>query len=293
MVEYLQADTLKNDVTKSNGLDMEVIVHESVDSTNSWSQRQCKIGRILPFACFAENQTSGRGRRGKQWAMSAYSNIAMSISWPYVLSHQLLHLMPLSIAMAVVRVLEELNFGHVQIKWPNDIYVHGRKIAGILIETQPIKQKLFADNVIVDGFKNKEQTAVVIGVGLNYDISSLRRSRDLDRIQAISGSTDIVQEIHEQNVGQVIERSMVASLLLQHVVTACQNYQLDSSHNLERFRARYDFCKNKMVKVTLDTHEVLSGVAQGVNDRAELVVIIDGEERAFNSAEVSVRAEPQ
>ena len=63
------------------------------------------------------------------------------------------------------------------------------------------------------------------------------------------------------------------------------------SKNLEKFRASYDFCKQKKVEIILDNKEVLSGIAQGVNDNAELLVLVDGELRVFNSADVSVRAD--
>ncbi len=51
------------------------------------------------------------------------------------------------------------------------------------------------------------------------------------------------------------------------------------------------FVKRKPVEVILDNNEVLSGIAQGVNDNAELLVLIDGEQRVFNSADVSVKAD--
>ena len=297
MAEYLQANVLKSDIIKVHNLDMDVIVHESVDSTNSWSLQQCKAGKILPFACFAENQTVGKGRRGKQWIMSARSNIAMSVSWPYALLRQQLHLLPLSIALAVVETLEKLNLGHVQIKWPNDVYVQGKKIAGILIETQSIKQKMPDDEVLddsslYDSFVDKGQAAVVIGVGLNYDMSSFTQLQVLNRPHIFPEVTDIEQEFHKQRVGQKVGRSTVASLLLQHVVSVCQNYQLDSPLYLERFRERYDFCRNKHVEITQENQEVLYGIAQGVNERAELIVMIYGENHVFNSAEISVKANP-
>ena len=109
MTGHLQANVLKTVVAETRKIDMDVMVHEVIDSTNSWSLQQCRDGKTLPFACFAENQTSGKGRRGKQWIMSAYANIAMSVSWSFGSPRQQLHLLPLSIALAVVKTLEKLN----------------------------------------------------------------------------------------------------------------------------------------------------------------------------------------
>ena len=291
MAEHLPADVLKAVVAEKNNVDMDIVVHESIDSTNSWSLRQCRAGKILPFACFAEDQTLGRGRRGKQWMMSAQSGIAMSLSWPFVLSHQQLHLLPLSIALAIVETLENLNLKHVQIKWPNDVYVQGKKIAGILIETQPVKESLSVEKANDQQFMARRQIAVVIGVGLNYDMSSFVSSLQDDSYQVLAKLTDIKREIKMQAIEQKIDRVMAASTLLQYVVSVCQNFQQDPQCFLEKFRTRYDFCKNKTVEVTLDNKETVSGIALGVNKGAELIVLVDGKERAFNSAEVSVKAD--
>ena len=281
-MEYLHAGILKAVVAKHNNVDMDVVVHQLVDSTNSWSLQQCKHGRVLPFACFAEQQSQGRGRRGKQWLASARSNITMSVSWPFVLSGQQLQLLPMSIAMAIVDTLEDLGLKHVQVKWPNDVYVRGKKIAGILIETQPIKER----HAVA-----AKATAVVIGVGLNYDMSSYASSSGWGEHRLLPGFTDIRREIKVQAVERQADRVMVASTLLQTLVNVCQGFQQEPKRLLEKFRAGYDFCKNKTLEITLDNNETASGVALGVNDAAELIVLIDGERRTFNSAEVSIKAD--
>jgi len=289
MTGYLQVDVMKAAIAEAHNVDMDVIVHESIDSTNSWSIQECKRGKALPFACFAENQTSGKGRRGKQWLMSAYSNIAMSISWPYILPRQQIHLLPLSVALAVVKTLEEFGLQQVQIKWPNDVYVQGKKIAGILIETQPIRKRLREGDVAVNRSIDENQTAVVIGVGLNYDMSSFVSTVKNNAAEILPGITDITREM----AGQKIDRGLMALMLLQKVVGICKDFQQNSKQNLDEFRMRYDYCKNNMVEILLDNKETLSGIARGVNDVAELLVMIDGEERAFNSAEVSVKTDTQ
>ena len=274
MAKDLQAAALKAVVAEECSSDIDVVVHESIDSTSSWCLQQSRAGKGLPFACFAEEQTQGRGRRGKDWLMSRCSNIAMSVAWPFVVSYQQMQLLPLSIALAIVDTLESFGIEHVQIKWPNDVYVRDKKIAGILIETQPVKSKL----------KEDKHVAVVVGVGLNYDMSMLDK-----KMQQTLILTDISSEAESQSLEIKPERTKVAATLLQNIVVVCQNYQQASKYSLEKFRAQYDYCKEKNVEVILDNDDVLSGLAQGVNDNAELLVLIDGQQRAFNSAEVSVQ----
>ncbi len=298
--EYLQANVLKTEAANTSGVNLDVVVHESIDSTNNWSLQQCRSGRVLPFACFAEEQSSGRGRRGKHWLMSAYSNIAMSLTWPFVLWQQPLHLLPLSIALAIVETLESLGIKHVQIKWPNDVYVQGKKIAGILIETQPIKVGQVNERVN-KSLTDSKHVAVVIGLGLNYQMlmvdqtsfnpelnPELIQTRGVNQLLVL---TDICEQVKSQKIATKPERSIVASVLLHNVITVCQHFRQTSKKNLEKFRASYDFCKQKKVEIILDNKEVLSGIAQGVTDNAELLVLVEGELRIFNSADVSVRAD--
>jgi BirA family biotin operon repressor/biotin-[acetyl-CoA-carboxylase] ligase len=285
-VESLQAGILKIKAANTSEVISDVVVHETIDSTNNWSLQQCKSGRLLPFACFAEEQTSGRGRRGKRWFMSAHRGIAMSLTWPFVLSKQPLHLLPLSIALAIVETLEGLGIKHVQVKWPNDVFVQGKKIAGILIETQPIKDGQVNGRLnksVIDG----KPVAVVIGLGLNYQMLA----NDQLKIKELPVLTDICEQIKLQKIATKPERNIVASALLHNVIAVCRDFRMMSGKNLEKFRAAYDFCKQKKVEIILDSKEVLSGIAQGVNDNAELLVLVEGELRVFNSADVSVRAD--
>lgn len=271
-------DNLQVDLLKVAAL-TDVVVHQSIGSTNQWCLQQCKSGRSLPFACFAEEQTSGRGRRGKQWHMSAQSNIAMSIVWSFVMSEKSLHLLPLTIAIVIAETLEDMGLKQIQIKWPNDVYVRGKKISGVLIETQTVKTQ--HNKKTVD-----KNIAVVIGVGLNYDMSMHDNALLKDELLL----TDICSEIAKQKVATIPQRNTVANSLLQKVVVACQSFNETSKLNLEKFRTKYDYCRNKSIEILMDDQTMISGIAQGVNDDAELLVLVDGAVSVFNSAEISIKA---
>lgn len=268
----LRANILQAVAAEANGVDIDVTVHQEIDSTNTWSLQQVKLGKTVPFACFAESQIVGKGRRGKQWFMSANTDIAMSICWVFDVLQQQLSLLPLSVALSVVKALEKIGIKDVQIKWPNDVYVKGKKIAGILIETQ--------------SGNSQSSMTVVIGVGLNYDMSLLEEAISDSLFGEKISLTDIKREINTEE----IDRELVAAVLLQNIVAVCQNFHQNSDQYMEEFTMKYDFCKDKMVDVRLDNDVCLSGMAIGVNELAELIVNIDGEVRTFNSAEVSVRA---
>jgi BirA family biotin operon repressor/biotin-[acetyl-CoA-carboxylase] ligase len=219
-----------------------------------------------------------------------------------------MNLLPLSIALAIVETLENLGLKQVQVKWPNDVYVQGKKIAGILIETQAIRRGQVSESVTdekstngkpgngksgSDKPANDKQLAVVIGLGLNYQMLKSNHKSDQTRPDQMKTLvlTDICQQIQSQKIAVKPTRSSVASALLCNVITVCHNFSQVSAKNLEKFRDSYDFCKQKEVKIILDNNEVLTGVAQGVNGNAELLVLVAGELRVFNSADVSVRAD--
>lgn len=285
----MQAELLKSMVVKNNGLDMDVTVLDSTDSTNNWSLQQCREGRAMPFSCFAEEQTSGRGRRGKQWLMVGGANIAMSVAWTFDLQPQQLQLLPLSIALAIVDTLEELNLKNVQIKWPNDVYVRDKKIAGILIDAISVRKKSHQFEAETSHV-GRGKIAMVIGVGLNYDMSLISAALEQSGDQIMPELTDVSNEMEGQSIEKSVERGEVASSLLRNIIKVCQCFQYEHNGYLERFRDQYDYCKNKNIKVTMENKAIMSGVALGVNNNAELLVMIDGKQHVFNSAEVSVKA---
>jgi len=282
MVEALRAAEIQAVVAEKNKIVLDVSVHQSIDSTNSWSMGQSKQGRVLPFACFAEQQEHGKGRRGKQWLMKPRTNIAMSVSWPFT-SAESLSLLPLSVAIAITQLLEDYGLQHVQVKWPNDVYVQGAKIAGILIETAPISMEA----------KEAGSLAVVIGIGLNFDLDAEVLAQIKSQGQSSAEITDISRQFEVQQISMRPSREQVASGLLSRVLQLCQNFEQQAVLSLEDFRRRYDYCMGKNIDLILDADERLSGVGCGVSDNAELMVRLDGSDvvRYFNSAEVSVRAD--
>jgi len=277
-MEGLQDSIFKRVVARQNRINLDVVVHDSIDSTNNWCLMQQKAGRPLPFVCFAEEQTSGKGRRGKNWLVKSHSNIAMSVIWAFDYSNQPIPLLSLSVAIAIAQTLEHLGLQQVQIKWPNDVYVQNKKIAGVLIETRPIRKSMTDTR-----YAKEANIAVVIGIGLNYDMSAF----ETEEVLAL---TDCCEQFALQQSALKPERQEVASALLVNIVSICQDLNQFIANNFELFSSRYDYCKGKNVEIILDNKVSLSGVAQGINERAELLVLVEGELRVFNSAEVSVRA---
>ena len=123
----------------------------STDSTNTRARELAAAGAPHGTVVTASEQTAGRGRQGRTWTAPPDKALLYSaIVRPLEERHMML---PLAVPLAVSEAAEQLNPDlECKVKWPNDIHVEGRKLAGVLIEARP-----------QDGW-------AVIGVGLNLAI---------------------------------------------------------------------------------------------------------------------------
>ena len=137
----------------SNELRSKVVleIFDTISSTNDYLLKEEKSKDKDLKICIAEEQTKGRGRRGKSWISPKFKNIYLSLS-SYLKKEDLSGL-SIAVAVSVSIVLRKFNVTSL-IKWPNDLLVGNKKICGILIETTKVD----------------ELTKVVIGIGINVNM---------------------------------------------------------------------------------------------------------------------------
>jgi BirA family transcriptional regulator, biotin operon repressor / biotin---[acetyl-CoA-carboxylase] ligase len=121
------------------------------DSTNSRARDLAAQGAPHGTVVSAEEQTAGRGRQGRAWTGPAGKALLCSV----VLrpEPERAPLLPLTAAVAVCEAIEELGAGTCRIKWPNDVWIDRKKVAGILVEARP------------------SEGWAVVGIGINVSIS--------------------------------------------------------------------------------------------------------------------------
>jgi len=127
----------------------------TTDSTNSFLQAHCVPPINGGVACLAEHQTAGRGRRGRRWISAYGRNLCLSLMWRFDLALQDLAGLSLAAGVALARVLQRAGLQEHRLKWPNDLLVREKKLAGILVEA------------------SGEATGpcnAIIGVGLNLEL---------------------------------------------------------------------------------------------------------------------------
>jgi len=218
------------------------------DSTNSRARELVEAGAAGGTVVTAREQTAGRGRQGRVWtAPEGKALLYSAILRPLDERHLLL---PLSVPLAVCAAAEALRPGsECQVKWPNDVWFEGRKLAGILIEAKP-----------QDGW-------AVIGVGLNLSIEPDEFPDDL-RQPAISLGSGVTPEQARRELD---------------VQLGGWAYAADDEV-LTEWRRR-DGLRGREV-----SWEDGSGVADGIDDRGNLVVVTPGGDRiGLGAGEVQLR----
>lgn len=235
-----------------------------VDSTMAEIARAAAQGAPSGSACFAEHQRAGRGRRGRAWASPLGANLYLSLLWRFGGGLGALAGLNLAIGVAVRDALGRIGVTRAALKWPNDVVVDGRKIAGVLVEA---------------GGQWNGPCHAVIGVGMNW------RMPDAAGAAIDQPWTDIVRE-----AGEGVSRNAGAAALLDALVATLAAFEAEGAGAIvERWHA-HDALRGRAI-VVRDADGDWSGTARAVDAGGRLWVDRDdGEAIAVAAGEVSVRA---
>lgn len=167
----------------------------SIGSTNERARQAAGEGAPAGTLVTAEGQTAGRGRQGRPWITRPGSAVAWSVLVRGQV--QVPGTLPLQVGVGVCEAVEDLGGEEVAMKWPNDIWIAGRKCSGILVEARP-----------QDGW-------AVIGVGLNLAIDDDEFPEELQgRATSIGGDASFDQAVAALNsrVGRWLEAPVEETL---------------------------------------------------------------------------------
>ena len=214
--------------------------------------------------CLAEFQSAGRGRRGRQWVSPFGSQVYLSMYWH--LEQGLSAAMGLSLvtALAVSEAIYTLTNIQVQLKWPNDIYLDGVKLAGILIDLEG--QAL-------------EPSHSIIGVGLNLNMPA-EAAKQIDQEWTDLQSHSSIE----------IDRNALCTQLIYQLVIRLSRYQKEGLASMLEEWHDQDFYLNKRVKL-LTGERTTKGICRGVNNQGALLLEVDGQIKPIYGGEVSLRGD--
>jgi BirA family biotin operon repressor/biotin-[acetyl-CoA-carboxylase] ligase len=233
------------------GFTVEIV--PEIDSTNTELMRRARAGRVEPVMLVAEKQTSGRGRMGRTWAGSRGDSLTFSLGLALAPSDWS------GLSLAVGVALAETLHPQVRIKWPNDLWVEGRKLAGILIETA-------SSTADAQGPRY-----TVIGVGINI------AKPPADGLSTPpAGLDELLPQAKAQDVLVTLARPLVEAVL------AFENF------GFAPFQARFD-ARDALRDRSVHLSDGTSGTAHGTTGSGGLLVHTAAGMVTVTSAEVSVR----
>ena len=284
---------------------------EVLARTDSTNQRLLEADAAAdPQALFAELQTAGRGRRGREWRSPFGANLYLSLGWSFPAWPPQLSALSLAVGVACARALRKAGLRQVMLKWPNDLRVGEDKLGGILIE-----QRGEAGGVC----------RVVIGIGINVAMSAeqagvlgqpwtslqaaLEASRDSSKTSFapsesrsdsyLQSSPEGAEHLLMSRVGREatrieggasasLDRNALAAGLLAELIAALTEFESAGFAPFLHDWSTLDATANQPVRIE-GGGEPLQGIARGVDAQGALIVEAQGHRHHVHAGEVSLR----
>jgi BirA family transcriptional regulator, biotin operon repressor / biotin---[acetyl-CoA-carboxylase] ligase len=237
-----------------------VQVHDTIDSTNAHALRQVGADVSLPLVVLSEQQTAGRGRRGRKWVSPFAENLYYSLVMRVEGGMRQLEGLSLLVGLAVVGMLKELGIEAAGLKWPNDILVGQRKLAGVLLE-------LTGDPADV--------CHVVMGIGINVN---MRSAAEVDQAW-----TSMMLE-----AGSALDRNQVVASLSRHLARYLAEHQEKGFGAFrEEWEANHVWQGRPVTLLAGST--AIEGVVQGIDPVGALKLKVGDGVQLFSGGELSLR----
>jgi len=257
-LDALDCDKIKTNL-KTKLIGKEIIVYDSTSSTNDIAAEYAKNKKNNGLVIFTEQQTFGRGRAGNKWLTGRADSILCSI----LLTESKLNgeLLSLACAVATAEAIDKIGPSHANIKWPNDIILNGKKLAGILLESK-------VDN---------GRKSYIIGIGINC-----HQTKDSfpDQLQQTATSIDIESKT-------TCDRISLTKRLLTSIDYWLETAQQSSEKVIERWTS-LSILLNQRITLTCNGRK-FTGNCTGISPEKGLILRLDtGSVRFFPAAHTSI-----
>lgn len=249
-------------IRKTKWVGTEICYFDVTDSTNTQAKSLGEGDAPNGTLVVAGKQESGRGRRGRSFESPAGTGIFMTLLLRPEIEPQNASMLTLVSALAVAKGIEHMVDLSVQIKWPNDIVINGKKVCGILTEMSAQMDYV---------------NYIVIGIGINVGNEEFPEE-----------IKDVATSIYLES-GKHINRAMLIEKIWEEFEDYYELYE--KTQDLSSLVKEYDsYLVNRGQKVrVLDSKEPYEGKAMGITDRGELIVDTWEARRLVSAGEVSVR----
>ena len=235
------------------------------DSTNKYLNVSANV-KPHASVVIANIQTKGKGRRGRSWQASVGESLAMSILWKFDKGASGLSGLSLVVGVAIQRLMKKIGINNSFLKWPNDLLIlEGDsyfKLAGVLIELQGDLES---------------RCSAVIGVGLNYDLSS-------DILKNIDQPATNIKKYLKSD----IDLNQLSAMLIKEIMNALSEFENNGFLSVKEEWLSYNAFKEKTISFIKSGGEIITGQIVDIeNDGALKILQNNGIHETLISGEVS------
>jgi BirA family biotin operon repressor/biotin-[acetyl-CoA-carboxylase] ligase len=250
---------------------------ESVDqspSTNEDLMARWRASQLWePVARKASTQTSGKGRLGRSWISHPQQALTFSVAYPFKKNISELSGLSLACGLAVIKGIsqasgishEDLKRLGLGLKWPNDIFFNGKKLAGMLLEGGQLN--------------STQSTWIVVGIGIN-----LTANEDLEKsIERPIASLDQLSQL------KTIDSDVLWLAILKELAEVIELFEQDSFAQFQAEWNSWDVYKNKICAIIHNEQIQYEGFERGVDDQGHLLIESDNKMQKIISGDVSLK----
>ena len=242
----------------------QILVQHITDSTNCQILQRLQAGQVLEpgSVIVAEAQSAGRGRRGRAWYSPFGTNLYFSCYWRIEQGAAGAMGLSLVIGLAVCRLLKQQYKLNAKVKWPNDIYVNDRKLAGILVELSG---------------QADSGCDVIIGIGLNIGMPE-QSKQHIDQP---------FTDLRTESLINVDRNSLVVTLQRQ-LLCVLQEFGTNGFASFVAEFNEHDLYANRTV--SLQAKLPISGICRGVDKQGGIIIETTESKDVYYGGELSLRA---
>lgn len=228
---------------------------ESITSTNDFLLKE---GTTSPELCISEEQTKGHGRLGRQWYSPIAMNMYASLRYKFNCDASMVGGLSLVVGIALVDAFKKMFDVPLKLKWPNDLYLGDKKLAGILIQLQT---------------EAYGTTTAIIGMGININLMS-------SRLQAVS---------LRSHLGHYIHRSDIVGPVVMNVIQHLDRFNEEGFAVFRKGWEALDLLAGKEIEVA-SGEQIIAGIARGVNESGCLLMDTEEGQKVISSGDASLKS---
>lgn len=237
---------------------------DTTDSTNSEAERRLASGAEAPFVVVAARQTAGRGRLGRKWESADLGNLYLSAAFRPHLPPSRMSLFTLWMGLSLCRELSNEYRVPLKVKWPNDLLLEGRKVAGMLTEAR------------IDADRTRD---LIFGIGLNIT----------GDVTAFPEALRTIATTLQSATSTPLNANRVTAFVVTSLLTAYEQFM--AGIPTETFPQHWQaFCALTGSEVSVrGLDRELSGKVMGINGQGQLLLKTStGQQHALHAGEVSL-----